>query len=53
MIVVIIAGAFCLGLGTGAFAISLFAARAYDKGELNGYEQGRREGFMLGRGEVR
>lgn len=50
--IVLAIGFFMFGVVTGAFFIALFAARAYDKGELKGYEDGKREGFNLGLGLV-
>lgn len=50
--IALIVVAFLFGAVTGLFLMALFAARAFDKGELKGYEDGKREGFNLGRGLV-
>ena len=42
-------GVFVCGVGCGIFMLGLFAARSYDKGEAAGYEQGKQDGFALGR----
>lgn len=45
----VLIGVFICGVGFGIVLLSAFAARAYDKGEADGYQQGKQDGFALGR----
>lgn len=49
MIGYVVAG-ILIGVSFTFLTLCIFAARAYDKGQIDGYEQGKRDGFNLGRG---
>lgn len=40
---------FLLGSSLTLLIVCVFASQAYDKGEIDGYEQGKRDGFRIGR----
>lgn len=51
MIAFVLAG-ILIGASLSFLILSVFAARAYDKGEIDGYEQGRRDGYRIAAGDI-
>lgn len=47
----VIAG-FLVGMALTGLVFGIFSARAYDKGAIDGYEQGKRDGYAVGRGLI-